>query len=516
MPAKKPALDVAALFSDKLKLAVQRPTVHNYVPHEKQLSFHKGTQQHKLYIGGNRSGKTVGGIVEDVYWLRGTHPYRSLPMRPGEPCRGRIVTVSFNEGIKQIIIPEISKWLPPSDLINGSWEDSYNKNERLLTLTNGATCELMSYDQEVEKFAGTSRHFVHFDEEPPKAIWNECKMRLLDTSGSWWLTMTPVEGMTWVYDDIYLKPSPHLLVIEIDVEENPYITAAQIEIVLEGLDENERKARKSGKFVQLGNLALPFFNADVHVLKLGDDHQKTLKNIHRQTYGWTQYVSMDHGLANPSAWLWHAVSPGGAVVTYDELYDNERLVNDYAKEIHIRNSEDSRRPPDLYVGDPAIKQRNGQTGDSIQTAYAMAGIPIVTGNNDVRIGIDKMNRYLKAGKWVITENCFNLIREAQRLHWKVYETAKKRHDNNPREEIHKKYDHAPDSARYMFSLLPDLVLPKDAKPVDNRNLAVKEALSARTVALGPHYIDQRLLGDLQNSTGRTEWTTQDEHMGGLY
>lgn len=510
MPRKKPELDVASLFADKLQRAVTRPTVHNYVPHEKQKLFHMGEQQAKLYIGGNRSGKTVGGIVEDIHWLRKQHPYRRLPIAPGDPCRGRIVTTSFTEGVKEIIIPELTKWLPPSDLINGSWEDSYNKSERKLTLENKSTCEIMSYDQDLQKFAGTSRHFVHFDEEPPKDIWGECKLRLLDTEGSWWITMTPVDGMTWVFDDIYTKSDINLLIIIIDTEENPYISTAQIEVALSGLDENERKARKEGKFVQLGGIAFTEFNPEVHVVPpLGDSG-------FARVFHWTQYVSMDHGLSNPTAWLWHAVTPGGAVVTFDELYDNERLVNDYATEIHTRNSQKNRRPPEIYVGDPAIKQRNGQTGDSIQTAYSMAGVPIVLGNNDVRIGIDKMNRYFKSGKWIITENCHNLIRELQRVRWKTYETAKKRHDNNPREELHKKNDHAPDSARYFFSMMPDLYLPPQSPPVNTKNLAVKDALGARTSSVGPFYIDNSLMAQLRSGNQSSEWTTVDEHMGGFF
>jgi hypothetical protein len=221
---------------------------------------------------------------------------------------------------------------------------------------------------------------------------------------------------------------------------------------------------------------------------------------------------MDHGLNNPSAWLWHAVAPGGAVVTWDELYDTERLVDDYAREIHKRNGQINRRPPEIYVGDPAIKQRNAQTGDSIQTAYSMAGIPILLGNNEVRIGVDKMNRYLGAGKWIITENCHNLIRELQRVRWKTYETAKKRHDNNPREELHKKDDHAPDSARYFFSMMPDLDLPREAPPVNSANLAVKAALNAITNPVGPHYIDENLLRQLKEGRSNTQWAV-DEMVG---
>lgn len=509
---KPEKLDVAGLFQQQLRSAVTRPTINNYVPHAKQLKFHKGTQQQKLYIGGNRSGKTVGGITEDVYWLRGQHPYRRLPMAPGEPCRGRIVSVSFTEGVKEIIIPELTKWIVPSDLINGSWEDSYNANERKLSFANGAFCELMSYDQAVNKFAGTSRHFIHFDEEPPKPIFNECKMRLLDTGGSWWITMTPVDGMTWIYKDVFKSALQNLLIVQIAIDENPYVSMAEKETALSGLDENERKARELGEFVQFTGKVYGSFVPVDHVIKRTLTN-KEIGNMAR----WTQYVSMDHGLSNPSAWLWHAVSPKGIVITYDELYDNERLVDEYAQEIHRRNGQLGRRAPDIYVGDPAIKQRNAETGHSIQTAYALRGIPIVPGNNEVRIGVNQVNSYLRANRWFITENCVNLISELQTVRWKDYETAKKRYDNNKREEIHKKDDHAPDSARYFFSMMPSLILPEQVPPEETANKAVAAALSSITIPVGPHYIDEKLLRDLKSAgQNRTEWIVQDEYMGGVY
>ncbi len=496
--------DIGEMMSTSLTRASTRPTVHNYVPHEKQITFHKSTAQGRLYIGGNRSGKTVGGIVEDIFILRGQHPYREV--KPG-PVQGRIVTVSYIEGIQKIVIPELSRWLPPSDLINGSWEDSYSKSERTLMLSNGSSVELMSYDQKLEKFAGTSREFVHFDEEPPKDIFTECKMRLIDTAGCWYITMTPVEGMTWVYDDVYepgLIPGSGMQVIIIDTEENPYISNAEIETALSGLDANEKKARKEGKFVQLGGLAFKAFTED-HVFP---DTTPPLE--------WTHYISMDHGLNNPTCFLWHAVSPSGAVITYDEIHDNERLVHDYAKQVTEKNGANGRRPPDIYVADPAIAQRNGQTGDSIQTAYAMAGLPFVLGNNDVKIGVEKMNRYLQQGRWVITGRCPNLIRGLQRGRWKVYENAKKRRESNLREELVKKDDHATDSARYFFGMMPDLYIPpvdQGFKPERINNL-VKELTGAVSVATGPMYYDKQLVASLARPA--TEWETIDEHMGGIW
>lgn len=503
--------ELSDMFKSGLTRIVTRPSIHGYVPHEKQILFHTAQEQGRLYIGGNRSGKTVGGVAEDVYRLRGQHPYQPVPPAP---VRGRIVTVSYTEGIQMIIKPEIAKWLPPSDLINGSWEDSYNSQFRTLTLTNGSTCELMSYDQDLKKFAGTSRHFIHFDEEPPKTIFDECRMRLIDTAGAWYITMTPVEGMTWVYDDIYLKgrvAGGNIRVIVISSDENPYISDAQIDALMEGLEDNEKKARKHGEFVQIGGLVFKKFDPFRHVI---DPLPVDMLN---RIQGWTHYASMDHGLNNPTAWLWHAVSPKGSVITYDEIYDHERLIPSYAKEIHERNALEGRQHPQIYVGDPAISQRNAQTGDSVQKAYSASGVPIVLGNNDVLIGVEKMNRYFEMGKWVITNNCVNLIKELQRVRWKVYENAKKRHENNLREEIHKKDDHAPDSARYFFSLMPDLYIPPVGSPKREAlspNETIKEALGAVTPQIGDQY-DLRLRASLQRPQ-QTEWTSIDEHMGGIW
>ena len=199
-----------------LKKQVNRPNLYAYIPHKKQRVFHKSERHTKLYIGGNRSGKTTGGVVEDIFWAMGRHPFRKVPEGP---TRGRVVAVDFTQGIEKIILPEFGRWLPPSFLINGSWEDSYSKSLRTLTLTNESFIEFMSYDQDLDKFAGTSRTFCHYDEEPPHHIFNECQARLIDTGGSSWLTMTPVEGMTWVFSDIYtpgkLGDDPDIEVIEV-------------------------------------------------------------------------------------------------------------------------------------------------------------------------------------------------------------------------------------------------------------------------------------------------------------
>ena len=107
----------------------------------------------------------------------------------------------------------------------------------------------MSYEQDVEKFAGTSRHFCAFDEEPPEDIYNECLMRLVDTDGSYWISMTPLIEMTWIKDRIYdpwAGGDQSIYVLEVDTEENPYISIQALDRFTRGLSPEERLSEALG------------------------------------------------------------------------------------------------------------------------------------------------------------------------------------------------------------------------------------------------------------------------------
>ena len=148
--------DLKAQLTSALRRTSVSPSIFGYRPQLHQENFHRSEKIGRLFLGGNRAGKTVAGAAETVMWLTGKHPYWQK-FKP--PIRARAVGVDFDNGVNRIMKPEIARWIPPSELINGSWEDSYEKSSRTLTLNNGSTLEFMSYDQDVDKFAGTSRHF---------------------------------------------------------------------------------------------------------------------------------------------------------------------------------------------------------------------------------------------------------------------------------------------------------------------------------------------------------------------
>lgn len=451
--------DALKSLAENLYRVADFPDLNSYVPHAKQKRFHESDKRIRLYIGGNRSGKTTGGIVEDLWWLTRKHPYIRIPDRP---IAGRIVSVDFLNGIEKIIKPQLQQWLPPSELRGGSWSSAYEASTRTLYLDNGSFVELMSYDQDLDKFAGTSRDFIHFDEEPPQSVYTECQARLIDRKGKSWITMTPVEGMTWIFDTIYEKGTlgdPHIDVIEVDMAENPHLDQEEVSIFLNSLDADERDARGKGKFVQMGGLVYKAFSPSIHVIDQidFDEFKKTR---------YKQYLSLDHGFNNPTAVLWHAADKDNVVITFDEHYEAGRIVDYHAAVIHDRNKLHG-RVPDVNICDPALAQSQAVTGTSIQTEYAIRGIGFALGNNDVTTGIAKVNQYLalrgnNKPSWYITRNCANLIREIQRLRWKTWSSKKQQSQNNPYDQIHKKDDHACDSARYFFSFMPELA-PTQAK-----------------------------------------------------
>src|SRR5690606_3955849 len=119
--------------------------------------------------------------------------------------------------------------------------------------------------------SGTSRDFIHYDEEPPEDIRIECLARLIDRGGKEWFTLTPVEGMAWIFDQLYepgvLGTNKHISVIEVGMEENPHLDSEEVEEFLSKLSAEDRKVRGQGKFVVRGGLVYSEFSVAKHVIE---------------------------------------------------------------------------------------------------------------------------------------------------------------------------------------------------------------------------------------------------------
>lgn len=442
-------------LSERLKIAKSKPGLNGYQPHPKQQEFHSSTAKGTLFLGGNRSGKTVGGAVETIYRLKGEHPYKEVTRAP---TRCRSVSVDLLQGVYKIVIPEISKWIPPSLLKNGSWDDSYNKGTRTLHLTNGSFLEFLSYDQDTDKHAGTSRDWIWFDEEPPKDIFDENAARLIDTGGHWGMTMTPLLGLTWVYDDIYNAgpETAHLFkIVEVSMDENPHLDSIEVEAFLVSLTSEERKARQEGRFISKTGMVYQNHFREHHIIP--PISASTLRQN-----GEMIFCAMDHGFTNPTCFLWMSVNKDGRIIIFDEYYESQRTVAENAAAV-IAKFEENGGPPSYTVGDPSIRNTDPITGTSVLIEYTNFGIPIMLGNHDQKAGINLVIQRLKGPgepyrhpQLFVTENCTNLIWEMKKLRWGAWHSKKMQADRNAKEEQHKKDDHGCDAMRYGVSSRPEV------------------------------------------------------------
>lgn len=454
--------DVLLQLGEGLTESVHTPNLYDYKASDKQLMFHKMQQKARLYIGGNRSGKSLGSTIEGIYYVTKTHPFRKMP---DEPVRGRVVAVDFLNGVDKIILPLWKQWLPKKYLINGSWEQSYSRERHVLTLNNGSFVEFMSQDQDLDKFAGSSRHFVHFDEECPKSVWLECLARLVDTNGDWWMSQTPVQGMEWIFDDVYQpakEGTKDIGIVEASMEDNPSLSKEAIDRFMENLSEEERLIRKNGQYIHLGGSVFPEFSPVTHCIPRGQFKPTSRHRLIR---------TMDSGYTNPTVWLWMAVDEDGTIVVFKEHYQAKWNVEQHAQVVNRWTSEilkESGAELFLTTGDPAIKQTKEHTGTSILQEYAKHGIYLAVDNipSDRRIGLEKIQQYMKINPktnkpyLMFTDDCPHLIAELPKLKWKKHASARVAEQKNKLEDIRDKDNHCYDALKYAMTFMDDLTPEK--------------------------------------------------------
>lgn len=388
--------------------------------HKKQLEFHKCQKKNRWVFGGNRSGKTECGAVETVYLARGIHPYRK-----NKPISCWVVSLSkqVQRDVAQAKVLHYLKkqWIEKIVMAKGRQDSAESGVIDFILVRNvfGSLSKIgfKSCDQGREKFQGTSLDFVWFDEEPPYDIYLECKMRVLDRSGEIFGTMTPLKGLTWVYNEIYLNEhnDENVWTIQMEWADNPYLSQKEIEEMSASISAEELESRRYGKFMQCGGLVYNSFDENKHVIEPFEIPKD-----------WQDNISIDPGLNNPLSAHFYARDYDGNVYVIAEHYEKGKEVDWHAqkiKEIASRLGWKTNRNGFLEaLIDSAATQKTLASTKNVAELFYENGIltnPRV--NKDMFTGINIVKRYLcdANGKThlYIFKNCVNLIREIKSYWW---------------------------------------------------------------------------------------------------
>ena len=413
--------------------------------HVKQMEFHKCTKRNRWVFGGNRSGKTECGAVEAVWKARGNHPYKE---NKPDVC-GWVVSLSAQvqrEVAQQKLLSYLSEsWIQDVVMSEGKkGSPSYGIIDYILIKNVYGGLSKISFkncEQGREKFQGASLDFVWFDEEPPKDIYEECRMRVLDRCGEIWGTMTPLKGLTWVYDEIYLNSSCDSEIWHINMEwlDNPYLSEKEIKRLSSALSKDSLESRRYGRFNEAEGLVYKEFDERLHVIEPFDI-----------PYDWQDGISIDPGLNNPLACLFFAVDYDGNVFVVAEHYEEGKDINYHSEKIFkLADSLNWHRDSKgrlCAIIDSAASQKTLASQRSVTELFLEKGIyvnPKV--NKELFSGINRVKTYLGSDppKLYIFKNCINLIREIKSYWWGKGDVPKK------------KDDHALDALRYYIMTKPE-------------------------------------------------------------
>ncbi|MDY2696097.1 MAG: terminase family protein [Eubacteriales bacterium] len=425
------------------------------VKHLKQLAFHMCNKKNRWVFGGNRSGKTECGAVETVWLARGIHPYRQNKKNV------QIWVVSLSTQVQRDVAQEkvlsyLSKsWIKEIVMLSGRKDSPQNGVIDYITIKNifGGESKIgfKSCDQGRDKFQGTSLDYVWFDEEPPEDIYKECRMRVLDRCGEIYGTMTPLKGLTWVYNTIYLNEGndEEVWCEFMEWADNPYLSPSEIKSLTASLSESELEARRYGKFINSGGQVYSEFDESINVIEPFNVPQE-----------WYDNISIDPGLNNPLSAHWYAVDYDNNIYVIAEHYETKQTVEYHAKKIKeiCRRLNWQTASNGMYSAliDSAANQRTLSSPKNVCELFYDNGIlvnPKV--NKDLYSGINRVKSYLKnaegISKLFIFKNCTNMIREIKGYFWGNNDTPIK------------KDDHAMDELRYYIMSRPENQPPQKQK-----------------------------------------------------
>ena len=416
------------------------------VVHIKQMEFHKCQKRNRWVFGGNRSGKTECGAVEAIWMLRGIHPYRKN--RPN--CTGWVVSLSSQvqrdvaqrkilsylkvEWIEDIIMSQGRKNSPDYGIIDTI----------IVRNVFGGLSRLgfKSCDQGREKFQGTSLDFVWVDEEPSEDVYNECRMRVVDKCGDIFGTMTPLKGLTFIYNEIFLNEhnDDEVWHIHMSWEDNPYLNAEEIAKISATMSADELDMRKYGRFCGSSGLVYPEFDEAVNVIDPFDVPKD-----------WYVTLSIDPGLKNPLSCHWYAMDNDDNIYVIAEHFEADRDIDYHASKIkEISDKLEWHRSRNGMIEaliDSAATQRTLASSKSVADLFYERGICVnVKVNKDLFSGISRVKSLLRNAngqtKLYIFRTCTNLIRELKSYFW-------------GKDDVPKKYDdHALDELRYFVMSNP--------------------------------------------------------------
>lgn len=430
----------------------------------------------RLFMAGNRVGKSIAGCYELACHLTGNYPSwwngRTFDHPVETWAVGKDARAVRDTAQRELLGP-IGEWgtgmLPAHTL--GKFFALQGTPQAIDVIQvrhkSGGWSRLgfKNYQQDIGSFMGTTRHAIWLDEECPLDIYNECNVRTATVNGIMLVTFTPLDGLTPMVVNFckradFLVGAKPIVAVEngtedLGIDEGEYAVGrntpkAVIQAgwndaawlspemkarLLEDTPVFLRKARSEG---------LPAMGS-------GSVYSTQVEDIVVEPIvipeSWPRMYALDVGW-NRTAAIWAALDPvTDTLYFYDEHYVGQELPSYHAYCIRSRGEW-------LHgVIDPASRGRSPTDGAKLKQSYKDLGLTLYDAKNEVESGILNLSQRFQTGKAKVFKTLINFQKE-----YMLY-----RRDKNGK--IVKENDHLMDTARYIVNNMNRMVSPSE-----NRNL----------------------------------------------
>lgn len=419
------------LFPDKGPL--RRELYH------KHLAFFKAgaSVRSRLFMAGNRVGKTITGCTEDVYHLTGLYPHWWEGKVFNEPIRCWVAGKT-NETTRDIIQLELlgnviyekgkktfdGTGLIPKHLIGKiTWRQGVQDlaDTILIRHTDGGWSKLglKSYQQGRGSFEGTAQHLIHLDEEPPQDVYTECLTRTATTNGVVLITFTPLEGLTAMILDFMAKAQNGITVmIQAGWDDAPHLDEKTKTELLAEFPIHEHDARSKGVPISGSGAIYPVPDEDLMV-------EPFVIPKH-----WPRITGMDFGWDHPTA----AIN-----LAWDRDTDTIYCVAEYgaSRKTPVEHAPNIRAlcsfAPIAWPHDGVNTEKGG--GEPIKEQYLDTKLNMLhekatlpDGSNSVEASISLILQYMQKGQFKIFNTCHQLLNEKRIYHRKDGKIVKVKDD----------------------------------------------------------------------------------------
>lgn len=225
LPIESEPSDFSSLSIDDLRSLRQRlradlarlnsqSRLQAYQPYSKQAEFHAAgaIYRERLFLGGNRVGKTECGAAEMAMHLTGTYPRWWQGKRFELPIRAWAAGIT-GESTRDVVQAKLlgapdrrEEWgtgmLPKDSFTEPMMGRGIANAVDMLSVrhVSGGWSSLMfkSYEKGREKWQGAALEVIWMDEEAPLELYTEALTRTNETGGIVYMTCTPLLGMSQV------------------------------------------------------------------------------------------------------------------------------------------------------------------------------------------------------------------------------------------------------------------------------------------------------------------------------